>query len=194
TRDASRCIQPLMQEGAEQAHITTPVYPHLRRPSGATTLRERGMPCEQRLKCLGHAKRETTQVWQRRARRGGGRCMSGCCHGEVDDRCASSGRGRILQSHTARAINGGELGSALPVRDLCRPRCHVARRRGRRRARRGREPHRVPHDTTEATLASPWKGGSPCTTSPCRNGPSTACCNGAASCTCTMTWTRVVRR
>ena len=49
-------------------------------------------------------------------------------------------------------------------------------------------------DTAEAAGASPWKGGPPCTTSPCRNGPLTVCGSVAASCTCTTTWTRAGRR
>ena len=54
-------------------------------------------------------------------------------HSAADDRGTSSGRVRLLQRPTARAINGGELYAALHVRDRCLPHGHTARRRGRRR-------------------------------------------------------------
>lgn len=48
---------------AALAGTTKRVHPHLLRHSVATTLLERGMPLEQIQKFLGHAKRETTQVY-----------------------------------------------------------------------------------------------------------------------------------
>jgi integrase len=58
-----RRIQQIIKETAEEAKITTRVYPHLLRHSVATTLLERGMPMEQIQKFLGHSKLETTQIY-----------------------------------------------------------------------------------------------------------------------------------
>jgi integrase/recombinase XerD len=63
TQYSSRRIQQIIKETAADAHITKRVYPHLLRPSVATTLLERGMPIEQIQKFLGHAKLETTQIY-----------------------------------------------------------------------------------------------------------------------------------
>jgi integrase/recombinase XerD len=63
TRYSPRRIQSMVKETAEQAQITKRVYPHLLRPSVATTLLERGMPIEQIQKFLGHSKLETTQLY-----------------------------------------------------------------------------------------------------------------------------------
>jgi integrase/recombinase XerD len=60
---SSRRIQQIIKETAEEAKITTRVYPHLLRHSVATTLLERGMPIEQIQKFLGHSKLETTQIY-----------------------------------------------------------------------------------------------------------------------------------
>jgi integrase/recombinase XerD len=57
-----RRIQQLVKETADEAKLTTRVYPHLLRHSVATTLLERGMPLEQIHKLLGHSKLETTQI------------------------------------------------------------------------------------------------------------------------------------
>jgi integrase/recombinase XerD len=58
-----RRIQQLIKETADEAKITTRVYPHLLRHSVATTRLERGMPLEQIQKFLGYSQLETTQMY-----------------------------------------------------------------------------------------------------------------------------------
>jgi hypothetical protein len=123
---------------------------------------------------LRHSTLETTQALHSRARSCCGRWLSGRCHGEADHVCASSGRMRILKSHPARAINGGELGAALHGRDLCLPRCQPPAGEVGVEPYAASIPTRRFADTAEVARVSPLKGGLPCTPSPCRNGPSTA--------------------
>lgn len=63
TCSSPRRIQYIVQATAAQTQITKRVSPHLLRHAVATTLVERGMPIEPMQKFLGHAKRETTQVY-----------------------------------------------------------------------------------------------------------------------------------